>query len=92
MCTCRVTVSHTELELHVCKFNLMFHTNTLVYALKILTFRLVLRVAADDPLGAHPFGHKFGCSIEDGKKLLQLCKQLELHVIGVWYVHSLSYK
>ena len=48
-------------------------------------FRLVLRVAADDPLGAHPFGHKFGCSVEGGKKLLQLCRQLELLVIGVWY-------
>ena len=45
----------------------------------------MLRVAADDPLGAHPFGRKFGCSVEDGKKLLRLCKQLELLVIGVWY-------
>ena len=46
----------------------------------------MLRVAADDPLGAYPFGHKFGCSIEDGRKLLQLSKQLGLQVIGVWYV------
>lgn len=45
----------------------------------------MLRVAADDPLGAHPFGHKFGCSVKGGKKLLRLCRQLELLVIGVWY-------
>ena len=57
-------------------------TNLFVF----LTVRLVLRVAADDPLGAYPFGHKFGCSLEDGRRLLELCKQLGLHVIGVWCV------
>ena len=52
--------------------------------LLLLISRLVLRIAADDPLGAYPFGKKFGCSVEDGKKLLQRCKLLELQVIGVW--------
>ena len=45
-----------------------------------------MRVSADDPEGVYPFGNKFGCSVEYGRKLLQLCRQLGLDVIGVWYV------
>lgn len=51
-----------------------------------MVYRLLLRVAADDPMGDHPFGLKFGCTVEDGKTLLRLCKELGLQVIGVWYV------
>ena len=43
-------------------------------------------MSADDPEGVYPFGNKFGCSVEYGRKLLQLCRQLGLDVIGVWYV------
>ena len=48
-----------------------------------LPHRLVLRIRADDPNAVCQLGVKFGCSLSDGKELLNTAKELGLNVVGV---------
>ena len=43
--------------------------------------RLVLRIRADDPSALCQLGVKFGCTVEEGKKLL--LREMELVVVGI---------
>lgn len=47
------------------------------------TARLVLRIRADDPSALCQLGVKFGCTVEEGKLLLQVARKMELFVVGV---------
>ena len=47
------------------------------------TARLVIRIRADDPSALCQLGVKFGCTVDEGKKLLQLARGMELCVVGV---------
>ena len=51
----------------------------------MLSYRLVLRLRADDPDANCPLGVKFGCSVSDGKRLLKVAKEYHLNVIGIRY-------
>ena len=42
---------------------------------------LVLRIRADDPSALCQLGVKFGCTVEEGKKLL--LREMELVVVGI---------
>ena len=44
--------------------------------------RLVLRIRADDPSALCQLGVKFGCTVEEGEKLLLRARDLELCVVG----------
>ncbi|XP_047141721.1 antizyme inhibitor 2 isoform X1 [Hydra vulgaris] len=44
---------------------------------------LVIRIKVDDSNSAYKLGRKFGASLENTQKLLQLAKDLDLNVIGV---------
>lgn len=44
---------------------------------------LVLRLLPDDSHSLMPFGAKFGASFSEAKKLISLCSQLNLNLIGV---------
>ena len=46
-------------------------------------FRLVLRIRADDPNAVCQLGVKFGCSLSDGRELLNTAKDLGLNVVGI---------
>ena len=46
-------------------------------------FRLILRLVTDDSNSVFRLSSKFGCTVEGGKQLLQLCKQLDMNVIGL---------
>ena len=46
-------------------------------------FRLVLRIRADDPNAVCQLGIKFGCSLGDGRELLNTAKGLGLNVVGI---------
>ena len=50
--------------------------------------RLVLRIRADDPDATCQLGLKFGCSIPDGKVLLDTASDLGLNVVGIRCVAS----
>ena len=43
--------------------------------------RLVLRIRADDPSALCQLGVKFGCTVEEGKKLLLRAREMELVVV-----------
>ena len=45
--------------------------------------RLVLRFHADDPSALCQLGVKFGCTVEEGKKLLLRAREMELVVVGI---------
>ena len=45
----------------------------------------MLRIRADDPNAVCQLGIKFGCSLGDGRELLNTAKELGLNVVGVRY-------
>ncbi|CAI8024741.1 Ornithine decarboxylase [Geodia barretti] len=47
------------------------------------TARLVLRIRADDPSALCQLGVKFGCTVDEGKKLLLRARDMELCVVGI---------
>ena len=47
------------------------------------TCRLVLRIRADDPNAVCQLGIKFGCSLSDGRELLNMARKLDLNVVGI---------
>ncbi len=49
------------------------------------TFRVVLRIKADDPDAPLKHGMKFGCSVPVGKTLLDTVKRMDLNIIGIRY-------
>jgi ornithine decarboxylase len=56
-----------------------------LYKMKLFHFNanLILRIQVDDSKSVCRFNCKFGCDIEDSKKLLLTAKSLDLTVIGV---------
>ncbi len=46
-------------------------------------YRLVLRIRADDPEALCQLGVKFGCSVPEGKALLNIARSLGLKVVGI---------
>ena len=53
-------------------------------------YRLLVRIEADDPNAVNKFGEKFGCSVSEACTLVQTAKQLNLNIVGVWYVQQVS--
>lgn len=53
--------------------------NTLHFSL----LRLILRIEAENPNDDLQFGLKFGCSVDEGERLLNVAKKLQLDVIGL---------
>ena len=53
------------------------------YQCIILVYRLIIRIRADDENALVKLGVKFGCSVEESFRLLQVARSLGLHVIGV---------
>jgi len=49
----------------------------------LFSFRLVIRLRADDPDAICQLGNKFGCSVAVGKCLLRKALSLDLQVVGV---------
>ena len=45
--------------------------------------QLVLRIRADDPSALCQLGVKFGCTVDEGKHLLESAREMELSVVGV---------
>lgn len=45
--------------------------------------KLVLRIRADDPNAVCQLGIKFGCSLSDGRELLNMARKLDLNVVGI---------
>lgn len=45
--------------------------------------QLVLRIRSDDPQAVCQLGIKFGCSVTEGCRLLEVAKELGLDVVGV---------
>lgn len=50
-----------------------------------IMYRLVLRIAPITSEGVYSLSAKFGCSVAVGKKLLLLCKELNMTVVGLRY-------
>ena len=46
----------------------------------------MLRIRADDPSALCQLGVKFGCTVDEGKKLLLRARDMELCVVGIRYV------
>ena len=57
----------------------------LVFSPLLSCYRLVLRIRADDPNAVCQLGIKFGCSLSDGRELLNTAKDLGLNVVGIRY-------
>ena len=71
-----LTPTHTHTHKHT-------HTHTHTH-----THRLVLRFKHDNPsdvihMDVNYMGQKFGCSVDEGKQLLNVAKSLQLDIIGV---------
>jgi ornithine decarboxylase len=45
--------------------------------------KLVLRLLPDDSFSLMPFGIKFGATFEDASRLIELCKEMQMNLIGV---------
>ena len=52
--------------------------------------RLLVRLATDDPTALGKYEEKFGCSVSEACTLVQTAKQLNLNIVGVWYVHQVK--
>ena len=51
----------------------------------------MLRLKSDGGAVLSKFGDKFGCTVAEGKELLRKAKELELHVVGIWYALTYEY-
>lgn len=62
-----------------------FDNETELYKIKLYHpyAKLIIRIKTEDSKSVCRFSSKFGCSVVDAKILLEKCKFLELHVVGV---------
>lgn len=72
----RMTVFDGEDEL----YKLAQVNNTLPEGDKL---KLLLRITTDDKKSVCSFSNKFGCPVDEATKLLEVAKELNLHVMGV---------
>ena len=47
--------------------------------------RLMVRLRADDSSAAIPMGHRFGCDLQEARRLIDRCREMGLAVVGVCF-------